>query len=48
MGDHLLFGSDYVFSTSSAAAAIVMGRSANWLTEWKTFSGQILKALEQG
>ncbi|MFQ5519430.1 MAG: DUF4357 domain-containing protein, partial [Mariprofundus sp.] len=46
-GDYLCFSGDYVFSTPSAAAAIVMGRSANGLTEWKTHSGQILKALEQ-
>jgi len=46
-GDQLLFESDHVFSTPSAAAAIVMGRSANGLTEWKTQAGQILKALEQ-
>jgi len=47
-GDHLLFEKDYVFSSPSAAAGIVMGRSANGLTEWKTTSGQILKALEKG
>ena len=47
-GDHLLFEKDYVFSSPSAAAGIVMGRSANGLTEWKTSAGQILKALEQG
>jgi len=43
----LLFEDDYVFSTPSAAAAIVMGRSANGLTEWKTKTGQTLKSLEQ-
>jgi len=47
-GDGFLeFSKDYVFSTPSAAAAIVMGRSANGLTEWKTSSGQILKAIGQ-
>ena len=46
-GDHLLFEKDYVFSSPSAAAGIVMGRSANGLTEWETTSGQILKALEK-
>ncbi|MFQ5344571.1 MAG: GIY-YIG nuclease family protein [Mariprofundus sp.] len=46
-GDHLFFEKDYVFSSPSAAAGIVMGRSANGLTEWKTSSGQILKALEK-
>jgi len=46
-GGYLLFERDYVFSTPSAAAAIVMGRSANGLTEWRTEAGQILKTLEQ-
>jgi hypothetical protein len=47
-GDCLNFEIDYVFSTPSAAAAIVMGRTANGLIEWKTPSGQTLKALEKG
>jgi hypothetical protein len=47
-GDDLNFEADYVFSTPSAAAAIVMGRAANGLIEWKTDSGQTLKALEKG
>jgi len=46
-GDHLLFENDYVFSTPSAAAAIVMGRSANGLIEWKSAPGQKLKDMEQ-
>jgi len=46
-GDSLLFNNDYIFSTPSAAAAVVMGRSANGLTEWKSTSGQTLKAVEQ-
>jgi len=46
-GDYLLLEKDYVFSTSSAAAAIVMGRSANGLTEWKSAGGKVLKAMEE-
>lgn len=34
---------DYTFSSASTAAALVMGRSANGLTEWKTISGELLK-----
>ncbi len=43
----LIFESEYLFSTPSAAAAIVMGRSANGLTEWKTNKGQSLKNIEE-
>lgn len=42
----LVFKEDYLFSSPSAAAAVVMGRSANGLTEWKLKSGQILKSVE--
>ena len=34
---------DYTFSSASTAAALVMGRSANGLTEWKTVSGEPLR-----
>ncbi len=40
------FKEDYIFSSPSYAATIVMGRSANGLTEWKTIDGRILKSLE--
>lgn len=40
------FKSDFLFTSPSAAAAIVMGRSANGLTEWKLADGRILKAVE--
>jgi hypothetical protein len=40
------FTEDYIFSSPSYAAAIVMGRNANGLTEWKTSDGKILKNLE--
>lgn len=41
-----VFKEDYLFTSPSAAAAIVMGRSANGLTEWKLSDGRILKAME--
>ena len=45
-GDKLIFKKDHLFTSPSAAAAIVMGRSANGLTEWKLKDGKILKAVE--
>lgn len=39
------FTKDWVFSSPSTAAAIVMGRRANRLTEWKTETGTILKSI---
>lgn len=44
--DKFKFGSDYLFSSPSAAAAVVMGRSANGLIEWKDKSGKNLKSIE--
>lgn len=35
--------SDYTFSSASTAAALVLGRSANGLTEWKTAGGNLLR-----
>lgn len=46
VGEKLVFKDDYLFSSPSSAAAIVMGRSANGLTEWKLKDGKILKAVE--
>jgi hypothetical protein len=42
----LIFNEDYLFSSPSSAAAIVMGRSANGLTEWKLKDGRVLKSVE--
>jgi len=42
----LTFSNDYLFNSPSAAAAIVMGRSANGLTEWKNNKGTSLKDME--
>jgi hypothetical protein len=33
-GEHYVFGEDYAFSSPSAAAAVVCGRSANGRTAW--------------
>jgi len=42
----LEFMSDYLFSSPSSAAAVVLGRSANGLMEWKDNQGKELKAIE--
>ncbi|WP_172799196.1 DUF4357 domain-containing protein [Bacillus sp. FJAT-29814] len=39
----LMLKTDYTFSSPSTAASLVMGRNANGLTEWKSFSGELLK-----
>jgi hypothetical protein len=44
--DCLEFSEDYIFSSPSTAAAIVMGRPANGLTEWKLKNGKTLKEFE--
>ena len=41
------FTKDYIFSSPSTAASIVMGRSANGLTEWETESGISLKHIQE-
>jgi hypothetical protein len=46
--DKLLLKRDYLFSSSSSAAMIVMGRSANGLTEWKLKTGKTLQDFETG
>ncbi len=45
-GDTVIFAEDYLFSSPSAAAAVVLGRSANGLVEWKDSSGKDLKSIE--
>ncbi len=42
-GESFVFQSDYTFSSASAAASLVLGRSANGLTEWIDAEGRILK-----
>ena len=43
MNESFIFQKDYVFSSPSTAASVVMGRSANGLTEWCTEGHQQLK-----
>jgi hypothetical protein len=45
-GEYLEFPDDYIFSSASAAASIVLGRNANGLAEWKLKDGRTLKAFE--
>lgn len=45
--DCLEFAEDYIFSSPSTAAAIVMGRNANGLLEWKMENGKTLKDFEK-
>lgn len=44
--EYLEFSDDYIFSSPSTAAAIVMGRNANGLTEWKNKNRITLKEYE--
>lgn len=46
--DKMILKRDYLFSSSSTAAMIIMGRSANGLTEWKMKSGKTLQDFEIG
>lgn len=45
-GDKLVFTENYLFSSPSTAAAIIMGRNANGLLEWKDKFGRALKDIE--
>lgn len=42
-----VFCSDYVFTSPSLAAAVVMGRNANGRTEWKTQNHKSIKDIEE-
>jgi len=42
----LILTDDYIFGSPSTAAAIVMGRNANGLIEWKLSNGKTLKEFE--
>lgn len=44
--DYFEFSDDYIFSSPSTAAVMVMGRNANGLTEWKNKDGKTLKEFE--
>lgn len=45
-GDFFEFTDDYIFSSPSTAAVMVMGRNANGLVEWKQKDGKTLKEYE--
>lgn len=45
--ENFKFTKDYIFSSPSLAASIVMGRSANGRTEWKTFDHKSIKDFEE-
>lgn len=45
-GEFFEFTDDYIFSSPSTAAVMVMGRNANGLTEWKSKDGITLKDFE--
>jgi hypothetical protein len=45
-GESLEFSEDYIFSSPSTAAVMVMGRNANGLEEWKLPNGKILRDFE--
>lgn len=46
-GSSYRFTQDYVFSSPSTAAAVVLGRSANGRIEWKDVKGRTLKELQE-
>lgn len=45
-GEFFEFADDYIFSSPSTAAVMVMGRNANGLTEWRNKEGKTLKEFE--
>lgn len=45
-GEYYELMDDYVFTSPSAAAGVILGRSANGLTEWRINSGKNLKDYE--
>lgn len=46
-GDKLRFSQDYSFNSPSAAAAVILGRSANGRIEWADGHGRTLKAIQE-
>jgi len=46
-GSCFRFTQDYVFSSPSTAAAVILGRSANGRIEWKDGQGRTLKELQE-
>jgi hypothetical protein len=46
-GGHLRLTRAHLFDSPSTAAGVLLGRSANGRIEWKTSSGQTLKAMQE-
>lgn len=46
-GNCFCFTQDFTFSSPSTAAGVILGRSANGRTEWKTATGDTLKSLQE-
>ena len=47
-GESYIFTQEYAFRSPSAAANVLLGRSANGRVEWKDAEGRTLKALQEG
>lgn len=47
VNENFEFTKDYIFTSPSLAASIVLGRSANGLTEWKNDKNKSIKNLEE-
>ena len=47
IGQNFIFDSDYIFTSPSVSAAIVMGRNANGRTEWRNSKGKSIKDIEE-
>lgn len=47
VNQEFVFVSDYMFTSPSLAAAVVMGRNANGRTEWKTINNMSIKDIEE-
>jgi hypothetical protein len=46
-GQHYVFEQDHAFGSPSTAAGVILGRSANGRTEWKTREGHTLKEVQE-
>ena len=47
-GESYIFTQEYAFRSPSAAADVLLGRSADGRVEWKDAEGRTLKALQEG
>lgn len=45
--EYLEMSQDYVFSSSSTAASVVLGRCANGRVEWKDEAGRTLRQVQE-